>query len=251
MNVTQKLFLGVTATILIATDANAGRWLSRDPIQEGAGFVQRDPMPEWSLIPNGGDEPNLYVFVLNDPVNGFDPFGLATVNLKYETYIETTTVTFKPPLVGKARTFNGGVKTRHSVNVDTDANTVTRVEKYIGPTIEYGPTGNIIGRGQASGSTVKAYVAYFNPRTLVVIMEGDEGNPLVRFAPGITYSVGVTFDRCTRKMTWKGSHDKFPSHDFYEQGKRVHHFSHTAAGTSPLYLFPEAPNERFKGEDRF
>lgn len=94
-------------------------------------------------------------------------------------------------------------------------------------------------------------VAYFNPRTLVVIMEGDEGNPLVTGAPGITYSVAVTFDRCTHKMEWEGSHDKFPSHDFYEQGKQVHHFSHTAAGTSPWYLFPPAPNQKFKGKDIF
>ncbi|HTD67644.1 MAG TPA: hypothetical protein VK846_14050 [Candidatus Limnocylindria bacterium] len=40
----------IAATIIVAADANAGRWLSRDPIEEGAGFVQRDPVDSIKLI---------------------------------------------------------------------------------------------------------------------------------------------------------------------------------------------------------
>jgi hypothetical protein len=67
MNAMQKIVLTITATIIVAADAHAGRWLSRDPIQEGAGFVQRDPLP---------NDPNLYAFVDNNPVIFVDPLGL-------------------------------------------------------------------------------------------------------------------------------------------------------------------------------
>jgi RHS repeat-associated protein len=219
---------------------STGRWLNRDPLVEPGSETVRGGA---SFSTDAG--PNLYIFVSNDSLGAFDPYGLAIVNLKYVTYIEPARITFR------GRTFNGGVKTRHSVNVDTDTPSVTRVEKYIGPTIEYGANGEIKGRGQASGSTIKAYVAYNNPRSLVVVMEGNEGNPLVPLAPGITYSVAVFFDRCTRKMEWEGSHDRFPSHDFYEKGNLAHHFSHTVAGTTPWNLFPLYPDESFAGSGSF
>lgn len=73
-----KLVLTLAAGILLATDAHAGRWLSRDPIQEGAGFVQRDAIQR---------EPNPYVFVLNDPVNKIDPFGLRTISFYFDAFI--------------------------------------------------------------------------------------------------------------------------------------------------------------------
>lgn len=79
MNAIQKVVLILTATIIVAADAHAGRWLSRDPIQEGAGFVQRDPMPEMDFSQLQQSEPNLYAFVLNDPLDQFDALGLVTV----------------------------------------------------------------------------------------------------------------------------------------------------------------------------
>jgi len=53
MKIIQKFVLAITATIIVAADAHAGRWLSRDPIQEGAGFVQRDPNPYAFVLNNG------------------------------------------------------------------------------------------------------------------------------------------------------------------------------------------------------
>lgn len=67
MNAMNKAVLAVTAIIIVAADAHAGRWLARDPIQEGAGFVQRDPMH---------NEPNLYAFIANNPVGNVDFLGL-------------------------------------------------------------------------------------------------------------------------------------------------------------------------------
>jgi hypothetical protein len=60
----QKTFLSCTAFVVVAAEAQAGRWLSRDPIEDGAGFVQREPNP--------------YVFVLNAPIDYVDPLGLWT-----------------------------------------------------------------------------------------------------------------------------------------------------------------------------
>jgi hypothetical protein len=78
MSAIQKLLLGITAVIVVATDAHAGRWLSRDPIEDGAGFVQRDPLPPMSIIPRQRGEPNLYAFVRNNPVTHIDLLGLLT-----------------------------------------------------------------------------------------------------------------------------------------------------------------------------
>jgi len=45
----QVVVVTIIVTLIVVSDARAGRWLSRDPIQDGAGFVQRDPMPQTSL----------------------------------------------------------------------------------------------------------------------------------------------------------------------------------------------------------
>ncbi len=48
---------GLSLTFFRAYDADTGKWLSRDPIEES-------------------DGPNMYAYVQNDPVNGIDPLGL-------------------------------------------------------------------------------------------------------------------------------------------------------------------------------
>jgi hypothetical protein len=79
---TSKVVLALTATIIIAADAHAGRWLSRDPIEEGAGFVSRDPKPRMDFTKiQRKNEPNLYAFVRNDPVRFCDAYGLSTADV--------------------------------------------------------------------------------------------------------------------------------------------------------------------------
>lgn len=75
MKTNRQVLLAITATLVLAADVQAGRWLSRDPIRD-AGFVERDPLPEMEFLEPQQNEPYLYVFVANDPVNAVDFAGL-------------------------------------------------------------------------------------------------------------------------------------------------------------------------------
>jgi uncharacterized protein RhaS with RHS repeats len=57
--------------VLLAANSQAGRWLTRDPIE----FMERDPWPTMNLWEDP-QQINLYQFVLNNPVNRIDPLGL-------------------------------------------------------------------------------------------------------------------------------------------------------------------------------
>ena len=96
MNAIQKVAFLITTTIVVAADAHAGRWLSRDPIQEGTGFVQRDPFPPMSLVPKQRNEPNLYGFVRNNPIGAIDKHGLVTGSFN----VQHSTPQFGEGLVG-------------------------------------------------------------------------------------------------------------------------------------------------------
>lgn len=76
MKTMHTLILSIVAIVLVTADMQAGRWLSRDPIVEGSGFVQRDPMPEYDFAPTAQNEVNLYAIVGNDPVMRIDYLGL-------------------------------------------------------------------------------------------------------------------------------------------------------------------------------
>ena len=78
MKAIQKVCFCLGFLILLAANANAGRWLTRDPIE----FMERDPspiMPGMSVSAISLDDPqqiNLYSYVLNNPINFIDPLGL-------------------------------------------------------------------------------------------------------------------------------------------------------------------------------
>jgi hypothetical protein len=69
-----RLILPLLAVMISVANTQAGRWLSRDPIEDGAGFVQRDPFPQRRILSNR-NEPNLYGFVKNNSINHVDPDG--------------------------------------------------------------------------------------------------------------------------------------------------------------------------------
>lgn len=66
MKMMKKICLVWLPLILLAANANAGRWLTRDPIE----FMERDPNPHLQ------EQANLYRYVDNNPVNLVDPLGL-------------------------------------------------------------------------------------------------------------------------------------------------------------------------------
>jgi hypothetical protein len=97
----QVVVLTIIATLIVVSEARAGRWLSRDPVQDGAGFVQRDPVPQTPLsfynpstghrkrhLSRGNLDP-AYVFVNNDAINQIDPLGLLV-------FLETHRIPFTP-----------------------------------------------------------------------------------------------------------------------------------------------------------
>ncbi|HEY3857554.1 MAG TPA: polymorphic toxin type 28 domain-containing protein [Verrucomicrobiae bacterium] len=67
MKTFQKLILFAVGLILLASNAQAGRWLTRDPMDIPA-HMELDPHPFF--------DGNPYTFVGNNPVNNVDPYGL-------------------------------------------------------------------------------------------------------------------------------------------------------------------------------
>jgi len=59
-------------------DPKHGRWLSRDPINELGAQLIRSALRQVDR----GEDTNLYAFVRNDPVDRFDPWGLAYFALR-------------------------------------------------------------------------------------------------------------------------------------------------------------------------
>jgi hypothetical protein len=107
--------------------------------------------------------------------------------------------------------------------------------------------GSVIDSGQSSGDTITASVLEGASQChFTVRMFGNENNPLVA-SPGITYQVDLKFNLKLGQLVWNGSHDKYPSHQFWVDDASKHLFSHVAAGTNPTYLSPPAPNQSFNG----
>jgi hypothetical protein len=75
MKAIQKVCFCFGFIILLADNAQAGRWLTRDPIE----FMERDPKPTISAPPLTlflNQQVNLYRFVDNNPLNEVDVLGL-------------------------------------------------------------------------------------------------------------------------------------------------------------------------------
>ena len=202
-----------------------GRWLSRDPIEEQGGV-------------------NLYRFVENNPLDAVDPAGLDAFKFTYTTRIETPTVSFL------GRTFNGGRKTHHIVDIEANLHLcgVTNEEISIGSTTEYDSSGAVIGTGTATGSTISVWTELnITACKCTVNMSGNEGNPLVPQAPGITYKAEINILMKPKTVDWKVEHDKYPSHYFSGPSSLLYSFSHVKEGTSPASLFPPFTNATGSG----
>ncbi len=79
MKTIHKIYFCFAVIILFAANANAGRWITRDPI----GFMERDPKPTTPVatVAPRVPEVNLYTFVDNNPVNEIDLLGLSPADV--------------------------------------------------------------------------------------------------------------------------------------------------------------------------
>lgn len=246
MNAIQKVVLTITATIIAVADAHAGRWLSRDPIQEGAGFVERDSMPMIDFI---GSEPNLYAFIGNAPINYIDPFGLERIELWVSAFISPSEIQFwyysnrRAFWHGDDRGFNPGTRPMssrawHWVVVETDPSKNPRVANISGSGLTTVTTYTAFGiettrTGLADPSPVATITR--NGCKLNVSLSANSGNPLIFGAPHIKYSYDFVFDVKKGQMTVSGSHGAFPWHEVNTTKGQAEQFS-PATGSSPWDL---------------
>jgi len=104
-------------------------------------------------------------------------------------------------------------------------------------------TGQVLRQRQSLGnSLVASDIVYTgNPCKIVVKLKGDESNPLHSHlggliqAPAISYEITITYDTKAGRATFSGSHDGFPSYDFYSN-RLIRNWSHVQAGTGPWDL---------------
>jgi RHS repeat-associated protein len=167
-----------------------GRWLSRDPIEEHGGA-------------------NLYGYGLNDPPHFLDLLGLEPVSIFFETRIKTN-------LYG----FTSGVKTKHSLTVETTNGNILTEAKFIGETHK------LQGKGDLNASTS--------------VTDGEDGGFTtsidlagyaftgVRILPRIDYSltINITSD-CSgnvQSASLSIQHDGFPTYQLKFQGGDVYNY---------------------------
>jgi hypothetical protein len=104
-------------------------------------------------------------------------------------------------------------------------------------------------QAQATGETIKA-TARREGNTIIIEAKEDEGNPLVKGAPGITYDLKIKIEKQadgTMTMTTAGSHDHFPGYEVFvsrpnaseSDKKLVYGFDPRTKGNTPLGLFDD------------
>jgi RHS repeat-associated protein len=215
-------------------DPTTGRWFSRDPIQEGGGFVQRDPMPSQDLIQ---DEPNLYAFVKNNPVGAIDLLGEKRFTVWAAAFISPKHIHFPyafttpwpgiDPLAkwgGDGRGFGvvrGSSRAWNFVEIETDPSQNPEIVNFSGSgmsqvTYHIGSILTFTDYGLAP-DPARAKVSRSGNTTIVGIDVASH-NPLVSASPPIKYTYTIYFDECSRKIKYFGGHTAYPWHELWISG---------------------------------
>ncbi len=191
-----------------------GRFTSADP----AGLALRHLVNPQDL--------NRYAYVANNPLKFIDPDGEEKIQVVITTFIPDPSVT------AAGRTFEGdgrnvgepgGFRTQQIVTVETDpsrgAAQAGAFNRDTGISQELsGPGGRAIGQSaQASGETLEGRVTRYESGVVNIQAKGNEGNPLVTGAPGITYDFNIKVQSQGTQgnvtVTVTGSHDQFPGYE--------------------------------------
>jgi len=203
---------------------------------------------------------NRYAYVANNPLKFIDPDGEEKILVVITTFIPDKSAT------AAGRTFEGdgrnvgepgGFRTQQSVTIETDP---SRGAEQAGPFNHdtgisqelSGPGGSPIGQSaQASGETLEGRVTRYESGVVNIQAKGNEGNPLVSLAPGITYDFNIKVQSAGTQgnvtITVTGSHDQFPAYEISvtrpEVSKptttTVYSYDPRQAGTnSPYNLIP-------------
>jgi RHS repeat-associated protein len=206
-------------------DPVIGRFTSRDPLV--AKFPWVSP----------------YVYVLNNPVNFFDPDGNEPFRVTVRTFIPFSGVMgFKGDNRGPSNSSNASYRTSHSVNVETNpavsanpltqddggkTGTTTLSENYRDQRNmfnDYMGIGGKANEGQAGGFTASVTRSDANSGDNAVIsFVGSSSNPLLPGSPAIDYDFQISImpgkvgEMPTVQVT--GSHDGFPAYEINVQDK--------------------------------
>ena len=221
------------------------RWLSRDPI----GFV---------------DGPNLYVFVLNDPVNLSDVTGLYQIELQVDAFIPLSWVWIDPysDLKGDfrqiSRTPLGPGSSRAFSKVVVEMERCVSQSPIV-PGSDFSTISDSTMRTFAPGSKHYRYVikrgtfkaSITAQRTgdcsVIVNMTMHATVPWVfaPFAPAIDWAMEFdlhAFEVIGRGVVISGhqdgKHDGFPAYEAYVQQRLVYSHDPIATGRTPFALFP-------------
>jgi len=124
----------------------------------------------------------------------------------------------------------GGFRTQQVIVVETDptkngGDPLVSYNRDTGITHELNYNGEVIKQGQASGSTLEVAVKRDRNGTLVIQAKGNESDPLLIGAPGITYDFNVaisssgTSSEATVQVS--GAHDGFPGYEIMVDRQEV------------------------------
>jgi len=178
-----------------------------------------------------------------------DPSGNVAVTFTIRTFIPSPEVgflfkTFRGDSRGFHRT-EGSARTTHTATIETDpekaAKPLISANFTPGRTTQLsGSGGRPIKHGTATGESGFTAAQRLPGGSTLVIMRGNESNPLVAGSPGISYEFMALVSPDGQQIVYAGSRDGFPGYEGYvdSESREATLFQFAPGSESPLSLFP-------------